>query len=52
MEFPKNADMKPPGRHDAIREAFYLLVFDKSKRLLNLFFKASKGLNNLEKGGN
>jgi len=29
MGFPEDADMKPPGGHDVLPEAFYLLVFDE-----------------------
>jgi hypothetical protein len=33
MEFPEGADMKPPGGHDALLGAFYLLACDKSNKL-------------------
>jgi hypothetical protein len=51
MDYPEGAEVKPPGGHDALREAFYFFVFDKSKGLLKVFFKGCKGLNNLKKGG-
>jgi len=34
MEFPEDADMKPPGGHDALWEAFFSACLE-----LSLFYK-------------
>jgi len=50
-EFSEGADVKPPEGYAALREAFYIFIFDKTQRLLNVFFKDCKRLNNQKKGG-